>query len=369
MLSLLSKYALPVVALGLLIFAVAYVFPTDKEPPPAPPLAAPPTAPFTPSVAAAGVVEAETENIAVGTPLPGIVVEVLVQVGDLVQKGDPLFRLDERELQAELATRRAQVAVAQADLRRLAAEPRPERLPVTEAQLREAQARTAEALDRLQRVQNLVETGAVSREEYVRAQQQHQSALATQARSQAELDLLRQGTWQYELDVARARLEQAQAEVAQTQTNLDRLVVRALVKGRVLQVNVRPGEFVGSQREDTLILLGSTAHLHVRADIDEYDIPRFYPLAPAVALLKGNPEVRFPLTFVRVEPFVIPKRSLTGENTERVDTRVLQVIYRVEGANQLYVGQQVDVYIDASKPSQETPPLHRDMTQDKAPTT
>ena len=55
-----------------------------------------------------------------------------------------------------------------------------------------------------------------------------------------------------------------------------------------------------------------------------------------------------PLRFVRFEPFVVPKRSLTGDSTERVDTRVLQVIYRVERDDlPLFVGQQVDVFIDA----------------------
>ena len=61
---------------------------------------------------------------------------------------------------------------------------------------------------------------------------------------------------------------------------------------------------------------------------------------------RGDPRQEFALRFVRVEPFVIPKRSLTGDNTERVDTRVLQVIYEVEpGQGRLYVGQQLDVYV------------------------
>jgi hypothetical protein len=68
-------------------------------------------------------------------------------------------------------------------------------------------------------------------------------------------------------------------------------------------------------------------------------------------MLKGSPGEELPLTFVRVEPFVIPKRSLTGLSTERVDTRVLQIIYAVEPEDKpLYVGQQLDVYIDASDP-------------------
>ena len=73
--------------------------------------------------------------------------------------------------------------------------------------------------------------------------------------------------------------------------------------------------------------------------------------SPARATLKGQPKEWFPLKFVRIEPYVIPKKSLTGDNTERVDTRVLQVIYAVDAADKrLFVGQQVDVFIDASAP-------------------
>ena len=114
------------------------------------------------------------------------------------------------------------------------------------------------------------------------------------------------------------------------QTDLDRLVVRALVDGDVLQVNVRPGEFVGAQPSQSLIVLGNIEKLHVRVDIDEHDIPRFRPGSTAKATLRGDPHVIYPMKFVRVEPFVVPKKSLTGDNTEPVDTRVLQVIYSIE---------------------------------------
>jgi hypothetical protein len=88
-------------------------------------------------------------------------------------------------------------------------------------------------------------------------------------------------------------------------------------------------------------------------DIDEHDIPRFKAGAPARASLRGAPEQSYPLTFVRVEPYVIPKKSLTGDNTERVDTRVLQVIYALEvNGKPVYVGQQMDVFIDVgAKPA------------------
>jgi HlyD family secretion protein len=100
-------------------------------------------------------------------------------------------------------------------------------------------------------------------------------------------------------------------------------------------------------------VLGNVTQLHVRVDIDEYDIPRFVPQAPARATLKGQPTKDFfPLRFVRIEPYVVPKKSLTGDNTERVDTRVLQVIYAVDTrGKRLFVGQQLDVFIDASPTS------------------
>jgi hypothetical protein len=50
-----------------------------------------------------------------------------------------------------------------------------------------------------------------------------------------------------------------------------------------------------------------------------------------------------------VEPYGIPKKSLTGDNTERVDPRMLQVIYRLQtGGSRIYVGQQMDVFVDCS---------------------
>ena len=97
---------------------------------------------------------------------------------------------------------------------------------------------------------------------------------------------------------------------------------------------MRPGEFVGTPPSQALVVVGKIDRLHVRVDVDEHDIPRFTPGAPARAMLKGQPKSNFALQFVRVDPYVIPKRSLTGDNTERVDTRVLQVIYEIDHPGQ-----------------------------------
>jgi multidrug resistance efflux pump len=176
------------------------------------------------------------------------------------------------------------------------------------------------------------------------------TAEARLARAQADLELLQAGAWQYDRDVSRALVTKEEAALERMRIDLDRLVVRALVKGRVLQVNVRPGEYVGTPPNQPLVVLGDTERLHVRVDIDEYEIPRFREGLPASAVPRGDLQRRYPLSFVRVEPFVIPKKSLTGDTTERIDTRVLQVIYEVDTAGRapLFVGQQVEVFIDAA---------------------
>ena len=152
------------------------------------------------------------------------------------------------------------------------------------------------------------------------------------------------------VQIGRSSLPEVAWSVAEACAELDRLVVRALVAGRVLQVNVRPGEFVGTPPNQPLVILGNIDRLHVRVDIDEYDIARFRSQAAATAFPRGNLQERYPLEFVRVEPFVVPKKSLTGDTTERVDTRVLQVIYEFDPAGRLplFVGQQVEVYIDVA---------------------
>src|SRR5262249_25930780 len=120
-------------------------------------------------------------------------------------------------------------------------------------------------------------------------------------------------------------------------------------EAEVLQVKIRAGEFAPAATTETpLVLLGRSKPLHVRVDVDEHEGWRVRPGAAGVGHLRGNADVKTPLRFVRFEPFVVPKKSLTGDSTERVDTRVLQVIYRVERDDlPLFVGQQLDVFIDA----------------------
>jgi HlyD family secretion protein len=343
------KYLIPVAAVAGVVLATRTVVDAARTPVVPPPPIEPARAPFESTIAAAGIVEAASENLAIATHVAGVITRVEARVGERVAAGDLLFVLDERSLRSELAGERAAVEAARARVERLHALPRIEDLRTAEAKLVESDAALTEARDQLTLAQGVADPRAISREELSRRNSAVEVAGARRAAAEAQVDWQKGGAWKPDLAVAEAELAAAVARMESVATELERLSVRAPIAGTILQVNARLGEYAPTGvLARPLVLLGDTAVLHVRADVDENDAWRFEPTSKAFAYLRGNRERFAPLEFVRVEPFVLPKRSLTGDSTERVDTRVLQVLYRFDPAGlKTYVGQQVDVFVEA----------------------
>lgn len=337
----------PLLAIAGVIVAVYTVVQGSKPPVALPPANPPPSAPYESFVAGSGLVEASSQNIAIGTPVGGLVAHVGVQVGDDVEKGQPLFTLDDRQPRAELAVREATLGVAKAQLERLRQGTRPEEIAPARARLAEADAQLADLRDQLAKWERVTDNRAVSEDELSRKRFAVRTAEARAAETTAALALLEAGTWSPDIKVAQSQVAAADAQAQSTRVEIERLVVRAPVAGKVLQLNVRPGEFAQPGPLQTpLVVLGAVNPLHVRVDVDEHDAWRVKANADAVAFVRGNKDISATLRFVRFEPYVVPKRSLTGDSTERVDTRVLQVIYAFDPHNlPIYVGQQMDVYI------------------------
>jgi multidrug resistance efflux pump len=343
---MLTKYGPPLLAvlgLGFAIFSVQHMKPGQVH---VVPLLPPPSSPFEKQIGAAGLVESASEDIAIGVPVPALVLEVFVRPGDTVRRNQPLLRLDDRDLRAELVLRESQVRLAEAHLERLRHAPRAEDVPPAEARVAEAKAALADAETQLRLIESVRDPRAVRAEEVERRRAAVQIARARLAEAEAMLARLRAGSWERDIDVAEAELITAQKAVERVRTELERLTVRAPLDGRILQVNIRAGEFAQPGAPKALILMGAAGPLHVRADVDEKDAWRVRPGAGAVASVRGNAALRYQLSFVRIEPYVVPKRNLTGETVERTDTRVLQVIYRLPEGARVYAGQQVDVFIE-----------------------
>lgn len=351
---MIRKYLFPVLAVIGIGLAIYMVVRGAKPVPAADPVSPPPAAPFADYVAGAGIVEASTENIAIGTPVSGVVTNVYVKVGDAVGVGADLFKLDDRPLQSQLRTRRAALRVAQEQLARLEAMPRPEEIPPLKAKLKEAEASVADLRKELALYESITDKRAVSQDIVDRKRFAVQVAEAKAAQADAALKLMEAGAWKPDVEVAKVQVESAEADVKGNLIDIERLTVKSPIDGHVLQVDVRVGEFAQAGMLTTpLMVVGAVERLHVRVDIDENDAWRVRAGAAAVGYARGNRELSTPLAFVRFEPMVVPKRSLTGESTERVDTRVLQAIYAFEPSKlPLYVGQQMDVYIQAAPADQ-----------------
>jgi multidrug efflux pump subunit AcrA (membrane-fusion protein) len=306
-----KRTILPLIAFGALSFGIISVVRSQPKRETNVPPSPPPVSPYAHVVAAEGLVEASSENISIGTPVSEVVTEVPVVVGQKVVAGEPLLKLDDRQLQAELAARRAELGVA-------------------ETQVKVNSALLEDVKRQLNFAETLSDKRAMSSEELAKRQYAVETA---QAR----------------LEAAKAQVSAAAAQVKTVATQIERSTVRAPIDGEVLQVKIHVGEYAPAGVTATpLILLGRLKPLNIRVDVDEHEGWRVSPSAKAVATVRGNANLKTPVSFVRFEPFVLPKKSLTGDSTERVDTRVLQVIYRVENdALRLFVGQQMDVFIEA----------------------
>ncbi len=354
---MIRKYLLPVLAIAGLAFAIWTAIQGAKTQPPARSVSDPPRSPFPKKISGSGIVEASTRNISIGSHVSGIVARVFVTVGQRVKHGDPLFVLDDRKQQADLVVKEAALAEARARLARLKQAPRAEDLPPAQAKVKEAEAIFEDARRQLQITEKLSDARVIAVEDVNKWRYAVEAAQARLTQAKADLKLLEAGSWKPDIELAMADVARTEAEVDATRVEIERLTVRAPVEGDILQINIRPGEYAPTgQSSQPLILLGNLDKLHVRVDIDENDAWRFQPGAPAVASIRGNPQLKTDLAFEYVEAYVVPKRSLTGESTERVDTRVMQVIYSFKRGNlPIYPGQLMDVFIDDRTPRPSQP--------------
>lgn len=257
--------------------------------------------PYDSTIAATGIIESIDKNIEIGIPLSAIVKDTHVKVGDSVNAGQILFQLDDRELLAQLLVQRANLDVSKAELLRLK--------------------------DQLKRLESIEDKRAISKEEIE--------------------------TRRFDVSIALAQLDATEAQVTHTILMLDRLQICSPQDGTILQNNIRKGEYLTAGGSPAMVV-GNVNHLQVRVDIDEQNACHFIPGSTGTAFPRNRSDRKIPLKFERIEPYVVPKRSLTGSSDEQVDTRVLQVIYSFEKEADLplYVGQQMDVFIEKKEVEQ-----------------
>jgi len=348
------RHGVPLVALAMISFAGWSIATkhSSRIVTSSPPITAP-TNPYDDDVAGTGIVEPASEVIALAIERGGVVTRIDVVAGDRVKVGQPLFAIDDRDYRAAVAQDEAGVAAADALVAAIDQSLIEQRDTIEQARaaLDGAEAERLRASLDHTRYTELVRDSWATRQRLETAAADARKADASVAAAKAAL-----AGAQHQIEVlsaqrkeTEAKLGRAKATLEQARVDLDKTVVKAPISGAILKVNVRLGEYAqAGVLPDPLMTMGSVEPLHVRVDIDETETWRVRPGNSAIARLRGNPDISTPLTFVRFEPYVLPKRSLTGDTTERVDTRVLQALYQFAPSEfPAFVGQQVDVFIAA----------------------
>ena len=352
-----TRVVLPILAgIGLLLGLIAVVI--SRVQPPTPPIPIPPPqSPYEHYISAAGMVEASSHNISIGSPFVDVIAELFVEPGDFVTQGTPLFRLFDVTQEARVAESEAKLETAESKYQRLLDLPRAEDVSILEAKLEERKAFYLNQLSKFELIENLDNPRAVSRDERNQRRFGAMQARFSLREAQESLAKALAGTWIDDLNISRAVVKEAKENVAIEKALLDRRTVRAPFSGTVLRINRFPGELVTTEtlEENPVMLFGVIDPLFVRVDVDEEEIWRIIKGAPGKGFVRGNRTINVDLEFVRIDPYLIPKRALNGTSAELVDTRVLQVLYRFKRDEKpIYPGQLLDIFLKAT-PSMEAP--------------
>ena len=327
-----------------------------------PPAFNPAASPYANAIYAEGMVEsAQTsgENINIYPEVAGTVKEILVSEGQQVKAGQPLLLIDDSIQRATTEQQGSSAEAAEALLEELKAEPRKETLDVNDAQVAAAEATLKTAQDTLQKDQAAYEIDprSVSKDALDSAINAAAVAKSNLIVARKQDELIKAGAWIFDIRNQERQQHALARAYASSRALLGKYTLRASRDGVVLAINTIVGNYVSpqgsydayTQGEDPVITLGSSpSFLHVRCYVDEILVPRL-PLGSKMKAQMSvrGPDVKIPLEFVRVQPYVSPKIELSDERQERVDVRVLPVIFKIQNptTENLYPGELVDVYI------------------------
>ena len=356
-----SKLVFMLSGLGLALAIISAAI-SSQQPQAQPPVFNPAANPFSNGIYATGIVESsqsQGENINIYPEVAGPVARVLVAEGAAVHRGDVLLTIDDTVQQALAEQQHSQAEAAGTLLAELKAEPRPENLAIALAQVENAKASLKNAQDQLAKLERsfALEPRSVSREALDNGRNAASIAATALAVAEKQAALVKAGAWSYEIRNQENQYAAFSKAYAASAALLAKYSIRAPVDGTVLSLQATVGSYVSpqgvlesySQALGPLIVMGAAGEqLAVRAYIDEILVQRL-PEAGRIRaqMFIRSTDIHVPLTFVRVQPIVSPKIELSAQRQERVDLRVLPVIFRFDRPKnlRLYPGQLVDVYV------------------------
>jgi HlyD family secretion protein len=338
----------------------AYLYGAQKKP--LPPVFTPASNPYTKGIYATGIIESyqkHGENINIYPEVSGTITQILVAEGMTVHQNTPLLTMDDSIQKAVVDQQKAQAEAALALLEELRAQPRRENLEIAKAQVEYASASLKNLQDQLDKQMKSYELDpkSVSKDALDNAVNAVKVAKANLDVVQKQYELTQSGAWVYDIRNQQNLYNALSKSYMASSALLAKYVIKAPVDGVILRINAAVGSYISSQGTygtytegyNPILVMGrSQTYLGVRCYIDEILIQKLPQVSrmKAQMLIRGT-NINIPLEFVQIQPYVTPKIELSNQRTERVDTRVLPVLFRfkMQKNKNIYPGQLVDVYI------------------------
>lgn len=323
--------------------------------------------PYNTGIYASGIVESfqtNGSNVNIYPEVSGKVIKILALDGQNVKKGDPLLAIDDSVQRAIVAKDLAQAKAALALLEELKAMPRKEVLDVSISQLKSAQASLKNAQDQLEKLYKSYKLNpkSVSKNDLDNAINAVKIAKANLDVAQKQYDLVKAGAWIYDITNQEDQYKATVQTYWSDRALLDKFVIKAANDGVVFRMTADVGSYVSpqgvydtyTQGMNPIIVMGVVEpYLAVRCYVDEILVPRLPKpeSLEAKMMIRGENNYAIDLEFVRMQPYAIPNIELSDGATERVDVRVLPIVFKFKKPADINIfpGQLVDVYLKGKK--------------------
>lgn len=265
-------------------------------------------------VQATGLVRAVTgAEVKVGARISGQVERLYANVGDKVDRGAPIAKLDDRDLRARVGRARADLAAARAQLALVRRGARGEEIAESDATVRQAVAEADLAELQQRRADALVQKGYAGQEELDRARRDTAVAQARRAAAESRAALVKTRFLPEDVALAEAKVAQAQAVVDEAEATLSYTTIAAPITGVIAQVATQEGETVSAGlNSPTFVTLIDLDRLEVAAYVDEVDVGRIAVGSPAVFTVDAFPDVEFKGSVTAVYPRAVVQSNVVN---------------------------------------------------------
>jgi HlyD family secretion protein len=265
----------------------------------------------------------EVTQVDVAFEVRGRMIERSVDEGAMVDKGEPVGRLDDREYRLRVASAAAAKDAADAKYRMMMKGSREQEVGRALAAREAADAALAMQTREYDRISRLHAEGIVAQTEVDRLQNLLASAQAQHDQAVQQLDQLREGFRTEEIEAARAELQRSTAELALAELDLARCQLFAPAAGRVLSKSREPGEMV--EPGTPIVTLGDLSRPWVNVYVGERDLGKVRLGMAAQVTVDSFPDRPFPGKVT----FIAERAEFTPKNIQTPDERV-KLVYRVK---------------------------------------